>query len=77
MAADLLLGEKRLIVYYEVKHAFAAGDELKAFDDVMVVAHDVVRHTGGAGPIVSGYAIFERDDMLVHLLFVSPVVRIK
>jgi hypothetical protein len=33
---------------------------------VLIVAHDVVHHTGGARPVVSGDAIFEGDDVLVH-----------
>jgi hypothetical protein len=40
---------------------------LEALDDVMVVAHDVVRHPGGARPVVSGDAVFERNNILMHL----------
>ena len=66
MAADVFLGEEHLIVDGEFEHAFAAGDELEAADDVVIPAHNVVRHTGGAGPVVSGDAIFKGDFERFH-----------
>jgi hypothetical protein len=33
---------------------------------VLIVAHDVVHHTGGARPVVSGDAVFEGDDVFGH-----------
>ena len=66
VAADVLLGEEYLVINREFEHALAAGDELKAADDVVIPAHNVVRHTGGTGPVVSGDAIFKGDFERFH-----------
>ncbi len=66
VAAEGFLREEHLAVHCEYKDTFAAGDEREALNHVLIVAHDVVHHTGGARPVVSGDAIFEGDDVLVH-----------
>lgn len=66
MAADFFLGKERLAVDDKMKNALAARNECEAFNDVMVIAHDFVRHTGGTRPIISGNAVFKRYHVFGH-----------
>ena len=72
VAAEGLLGEQHFIVHGKHISALAAGDEREALDHVLIVAHDVVHHTGGTRPIVSRNAIFEGDDVLFHRFALWP-----
>lgn len=74
MAADFFLGKERLAVDNEMKNAFAACNEREALNDVMVIAHDFVRHTGGTRPIISGNAVFKRYYMFIHGLLQRDVL---
>ena len=51
-------GVEQFVVDFEFKGSLAAGDEGEAFDDVLVIAENIVRHTGGARPVISGHAVF-------------------
>lgn len=56
-------GVQQFVVDFEFEGSFTAGDEGEAFDDVLVIPENIVRHTGGACPVVSGYAVFQGDDV--------------
>lgn len=48
-------------VDFELKSPPAAGDKRETFNDVLVMAEDVIRHTDGAFAVVSRNAVFEGD----------------
>lgn len=66
MTADMVFREKRFAIYDQVEYTLAAGDQCEAFDDVLVVGDNFVRHPGGTWPIVSGDAVFQRYDVFLH-----------
>ena len=49
---------QQLVVDFEFKGSFGTGNEGEAFDNVLIIPENIIRHTGGARPIVSGYAVF-------------------
>jgi hypothetical protein len=57
-APDLLLREDELAVELDVEDASGALDQLRAEAQLLL---QLVRQTGGAGQIVSGYAILDRE----------------
>ena len=64
MAAKLLLGIKQLIVHLELKCPLGSGNKRKLFNDVLVVAQNIIRHTDGACRVVSRHAIFEGNRIV-------------
>ncbi len=69
MAAQLLLRVEQFIIHFELKSAFAASNKRKFFNDVLVMAQNIIRHTDGACCIVSRHAIFKRNRVFfLHLV---------
>lgn len=66
MTSERLLREQQVPIDAELKDALAAGHKGEAGDHVLVVTEDVVRHPGGACPVVSRHAVFEGNRVLVH-----------
>ena len=68
--AGLLLGIERFIIDKDFKSTFAASDDHKIVNDVLVIGEKVLNRTHGAGTVVSGYAVFNRNVIFLgHSLF--------
>ena len=71
MTPNLLLRVKQLIVYLKLKRALAASNKREFFNDVLVIAQNIIRHTDGTCCIVSGHAIFKRNRIFFLHEFTS------
>ena len=56
-----LFGVNQIPVDFKLKSPTAAGDKRETFDDVLIMAENVIRHTDGAFAVVSRNAVFEGD----------------
>ena len=49
MTAVGLLGVDEVVIDLDLKGPFGAGNELKIFNDVLIVTQDILRRTDGTG----------------------------
>ena len=59
MTAQLFFRVKRLVIYLKLKSTFTTRNKRKFFNDVLVVAQNIIRHTDGTRCIISRHAIFK------------------
>ena len=76
MTPQLLLGVEQLIVHFELKCPFTTGNKCKLFDDVLVIAQNIIRHTDGTRCIVSRHAIFKRNCVFILHKNLPPRVKL-
>lgn len=84
MAAEFLLRKKNLAVDDQFERAACTGYERERLDDMLVVTQNIGRRTDGPFCVVSGNAVFERDDVvLLHSsvsrlgnVFVAPDIEV-
>jgi len=70
-ASGLLLREDELAIQFDVEDAASALDQLGADAEPLL---QLVRQTGGAGQIISGYAILDRNVFgHIHVLLRQSV----
>jgi hypothetical protein len=69
MTADRFLGEEHLTIHFDIKDPFAAHNQGKVVNNVLVILEQIGRRPDGTFAVVSRYTVGQRNVvLLIHFI---------